>query len=257
MPRQAPSGRILASTIRRTRCTARIARKRRRRRSPFASRRPRSLGSTDIGAGWHAQISSLHGGVRRYFSHCFSCHSHIRAGQAGFRRGTHRAGLGTHPLRAARASRLPQAHAEGRRPAQPFERCCLCRDALGLVSPEGLCRHVRQAVEVAGTDRIGHGVDVMYEREPEKLLKDMAAKQVLVEINLTSNEDVLGVSGKSHPFPIYCKFGVPVALSTDDEGIERIDLTNEYVRAAESTISATPTSSSSCATALNTAFCPA
>jgi adenosine deaminase len=93
---------------------------------------------------------------------------------------------------------------------------------------------VRQAVEVAGTDRIGHGVDVMYEQEPEKLLKDMAAKQVLVEINLTSNEDVLGISGKNHPFPIYRKFGVPVALSTDDEGIERIDLTHEYVRAAES-----------------------
>ena len=93
---------------------------------------------------------------------------------------------------------------------------------------------MRQAVEVAGTDRIGHGVDVMYEQEPEKLLKDMAAKKVLVEINLTSNEDVLGVSGKNHPFPIYRKFGVPVALSTDDEGIERIDLTNEYVHAVES-----------------------
>jgi adenosine deaminase len=106
--------------------------------------------------------------------------------------------------------------------------------ALGLVPPEGLCCHVRQAVEVAGTDRIGHGVDVMYEQEPEKLLKDMAAKQVLVEINLTSNKDVLGVSGKNHPFPIYRKFGVPVAISTDDEGIERIDLTNEYVRAVES-----------------------
>jgi adenosine deaminase len=57
---------------------------------------------------------------------------------------------------------------------------------------------------------------------------------VLVEINLTSNEDVLGVSGKNHPFPVYRKFGVPVALSTDDEGIERIDLTREYVRAVES-----------------------
>ena len=60
------------------------------------------------------------------------------------------------------------------------------------------------------------------------------AKRVPVEINLTSNEDVLGISGKNHPFPIYRKFGVPVALSTDDEGIERIDLTHEYVRAAES-----------------------
>src|SRR5262245_51173354 len=55
--------------------------------------------------------------------------------------------------------------------------------ALGLVPPEGLCCHVRQAVELAGTDRIGHGVDVMYEEESEKLLKDIAAKLVLVEIN--------------------------------------------------------------------------
>jgi len=104
---------------------------------------------------------------------------------------------------------------------------------LGLVPPEGLCCHVRQAVEVAGTDRISHGVDVMEEENPEALLKDMAAKQVLVEINLTSNKDVLGVSGKAHPFQTYRKFGVPVALSTDDEGIERIDLTHEYVRAVE------------------------
>ena len=28
-------------------------------------------------------------------------------------------------------------------------------------------------------------------------------------------------------------FGVPVALSTDDEGVSRIDLTQEYVRAVE------------------------
>ena len=40
-------------------------------------------------------------------------------------------------------------------------------------------------------------------------------------------------SGKNHPFPLYRKFAVPVALATDDEGIERIDLTNEYVRAVE------------------------
>ncbi len=106
--------------------------------------------------------------------------------------------------------------------------------ALALVPPEGLCCHVRQAVEVAGTDRIGHGVDVMDEEDPEALLKDMAAKHLLVEINLTSNKDVLGVSGKTHPFQTYRKFDVPVALSTDDEGIERIDLTNEYVRAVES-----------------------
>ena len=73
----------------------------------------------------------------------------------------------------------------------------------------------------------------MYENRPYELLKEMAAKHVMVEINLTSNDVILGVSGKDHPFPIYRKFGVPVALSTDDEGVSRIDLTHEYVRAAE------------------------
>jgi adenosine deaminase len=106
--------------------------------------------------------------------------------------------------------------------------------APGLVTYEGLCCHVRQAVEYAHAERIGHGVDVMYEERPYDLLKEMAAKHVMVEINLSSNDMILGISGKNHPFPIYRKFGVPVALSTDDEGVARIDLTHEYVRAVES-----------------------
>jgi adenosine deaminase len=104
--------------------------------------------------------------------------------------------------------------------------------AYGLVTPEGLCCHIRQAVE-AGAERIGHGVDVMYEERPKELLREMAAKHVMVEINLTSNDVILGVRGKDHPLPIYRKFGVPVALSTDDEGVSRIDLTYEYVRAVQ------------------------
>lgn len=104
--------------------------------------------------------------------------------------------------------------------------------AYGLVPQEGLCCHIRQAVE-AGATRIGHGVDVMFEERPQELLKEMAAAHVMVEINLTSNDVILGVRGKDHPLPIYQKFGVPVALSTDDEGVSRIDLTNEYVRATQ------------------------
>ena len=102
----------------------------------------------------------------------------------------------------------------------------------GLVPPEELCCHIRLAVE-AGAERIGHGVDIIYEEHPHQLMKEMAAKHVMVEINLTSNDVILGVSGKNHPFPLYRQFGVPVALSTDDEGVSRIDLTNEYVRAVQ------------------------
>jgi len=105
--------------------------------------------------------------------------------------------------------------------------------APGLVPPQGLCCHVRQAVELAHAERIGHGVDVMYEDHPYDLLKEMAALHVMVEINLTSNDVILGATGNDDPFPIYRRFSVPVALSTDDEGVSRIDLTHEYVRAVE------------------------
>jgi adenosine deaminase len=105
--------------------------------------------------------------------------------------------------------------------------------APGLVPWEGLCCHIRLAVEKAGAERIGHGVDVMYEESPGELLKEMAEKHVMVEINLSSNDLILGVSGESHPFSFYRKAHVPVALSTDDEGVSRIDLTTEYVRAVQ------------------------
>jgi adenosine deaminase len=105
--------------------------------------------------------------------------------------------------------------------------------APGLVPYEGLCCHIRLAVEEAKAERIGHGVDIMYENHPHELLKEMARGHIMVEISLTSNDVILGVSGKDHPFPLYRQFGVPVALATDDEGVSRIDLTHEYVRAVQ------------------------
>jgi len=102
----------------------------------------------------------------------------------------------------------------------------------GLVPPEGLRFHVRQAVEVGHAERIGHGVDVMFEDDAAALLKEMARKHIMVEINLSSNEGILGIKGAEHPFPLYRAAHVPVALSTDDEGVSRIDITGEYVRAA-------------------------
>jgi adenosine deaminase len=60
----------------------------------------------------------------------------------------------------------------------------------------------------------------------------MAAKHVMVEVNLSSNEAILDIYGVNHPFPFYRAAHVPVALSTDDEGVSRIEITGEYVRAA-------------------------
>ncbi len=105
--------------------------------------------------------------------------------------------------------------------------------AMGLVKPEDLAFHIRASVERGHAERIGHGVDVMLEKDPIGLMKEMAAKNVLVEINLTSNDQILGVSGNDHPLPIYMKYRVPVAISTDDEGVARSDMTHEYLRGVE------------------------
>jgi hypothetical protein len=105
--------------------------------------------------------------------------------------------------------------------------------AMGLVKPEDLSFHIRSSVEHGHAERIGHGVDIMSETDPIGLLKEMAAHNVLVEINLTSNDQILEVSGAEHPLPMYMKYGVPVAISTDDEGVARSDMTHEYLRAVQ------------------------
>jgi adenosine deaminase len=103
---------------------------------------------------------------------------------------------------------------------------------LGLVPRDVLDDHIDQAVNVAGARRIGHGVDIAYERRSDAVLRTMAARRVLVEIALTSNDAILGVRGPAHPIGLYLRSGVPLALVTDDEGVSRIDLSNEFVRAA-------------------------
>jgi adenosine deaminase len=106
--------------------------------------------------------------------------------------------------------------------------------ATGLVPPEGLRFHIRESVERGHAERIGHGVAVMHERDAVGLLKEMARRNVLVEICLTSNAAILGVEEEEHPFPVYRQYGVPVALGTDDQGVSRSDMTHEYLRAVES-----------------------
>ena len=104
---------------------------------------------------------------------------------------------------------------------------------LGLVPPERLRSHIRQAVEIAGAERIGHGVAISYEDDAIGLLQTMRQRRTLVEICLTSNEAILGVQGPTHPFNLYRAHRVPLTLASDDEGISRIDLSHEYQLAVQ------------------------
>src|SRR4029078_2913112 len=121
------------------------------------------------------------------------------------------------------------------RPLYPRARGTLHAGELapGLVTPDGLLFHIRESVMVARADRIGHGVDLMHETDPYELLKEMARLNVMVEICLSSNDLILGVSGPRHPLATYIEYGVPVALATDDEGVARSEISMEYLKAAE------------------------
>ncbi|MBB3223665.1 adenosine deaminase family protein [Pseudoduganella umbonata] len=100
---------------------------------------------------------------------------------------------------------------------------------LGIVPPEGLTFHIAEAVNVAGANRIGHGLDIAHEQDALAVMKTMRERRVPVEVNLTSNEFILGVKHGEHPVELYRRYGVPFVLSTDDAGVTRHSLSNEYV----------------------------
>jgi adenosine deaminase len=59
----------------------------------------------------------------------------------------------------------------------------------------------------------------------------MDRDDILVEQCLTSNRQILEIDGRRHSFPVYRRFGVPIALCTDDEGVARTDITEQYLLA--------------------------
>ena len=104
---------------------------------------------------------------------------------------------------------------------------------LGLVRPEELSWHISSAIYTAAANRIGHGVDIAYENKSYDLLRYMAKNSIPVEINLTSNEFILRVKENRHPILLYKEFGVPIIISTDDAGILRTNMTEQYVLLAK------------------------
>lgn len=97
---------------------------------------------------------------------------------------------------------------------------------------------VRDAMEVLGAERIGHGIGVMHD---PKLAELCVERGIVLENCLTSNlctGALAKQTGKpnsslaDHPLPEFLKRGVPVALSTDDPAMFHTDLLTEYSKAA-------------------------
>jgi adenosine deaminase len=104
----------------------------------------------------------------------------------------------------------------------------------GEVPPYELAAsHIRRSIEIGHAERIGHGLDVVYEKDPVGLIAEMAARHILVEDCLYSHELVRDMKGRENVLSIYLRGGVPVSLATDDEAIVRSQLTWYFRRAVE------------------------
>ena len=84
-------------------------------------------------------------------------------------------------------------------------------------------------MNVAGANRIGHGIDIAHEKNALAVMKTMRERRIPVEVNLTSNEFILGVKDGEHPVELYRRYGVPFVIATDDAGVTRHSLSSEYV----------------------------
>ncbi|WP_394821646.1 adenosine deaminase [Pendulispora albinea] len=96
--------------------------------------------------------------------------------------------------------------------------------------------HVRRAVEVGAAERIGHGTDILGEVAADKsidLLGKMREKDVLFEICLSSSSLLLGYEGERHPLNTLIEKNVPVALATDDQGLFRTNITDDWMLAVQ------------------------
>lgn len=98
---------------------------------------------------------------------------------------------------------------------------------------EPMWDRIRRTIDEGHAERIGHGVSVAWERDVVGLLDEMRTRQVLVEVSLSSSEEILGVAGADHPFDLYRSAHVPMCICTDDEAVSRSNLTMEYVAAVQ------------------------
>jgi len=71
----------------------------------------------------------------------------------------------------------------------------------------------------------------MLEDDPFGLLREMAEKKIVVEVAMTSADQILGVRGPRHPVRALLEHDVPVTIATDDMGVSRSSHTDEFMKA--------------------------
>ena len=89
---------------------------------------------------------------------------------------------------------------------------------------------IREAIDILGATRIGHGVRAM--DDPE-LMNELLRRNIGIECCLTSNVQTSTVeSYAAHPLRTFLDRGLLATINTDDPGISNITLAHEYDIAA-------------------------
>ena len=90
----------------------------------------------------------------------------------------------------------------------------------------GGAENVKQAIEVLGAERIGHGIRVLEDPYTVALAKE---RGTLFEVCVTSNHHSGVVENLTdHPIKQMIQEGLNVTINTDDPSISRINLSSEY-----------------------------
>jgi aminodeoxyfutalosine deaminase len=93
---------------------------------------------------------------------------------------------------------------------------------------------VREAVELLGAERIGHGIGVMRD---ERTMDFIAARNICLEVCPTSNLRTGALARQigrptagyeQHPLPSFFRRGLPVTLSSDDPAMFETTVSDEY-----------------------------
>ena len=96
---------------------------------------------------------------------------------------------------------------------------------------------IREAVELLGVERVGHGIAAIHDAA---LMDLLASRRIPLEICPASNLrtgalarqlDRPATSFGDHPLPRLVRHGVPVVLSTDDPSMFHVTLAEEYANA--------------------------
>jgi adenosine deaminase len=97
---------------------------------------------------------------------------------------------------------------------------------------------IREAIELLGAERIGHGIAAIHDPE---LMDLLAERNLPLEICPGSNMKTAALARQlgredarieDHPLPKLLRHGIPIVLSTDDPAMFHTTLHEEYANAA-------------------------